>query len=589
MAKKITFQVDTRLAKLLSENYRSTEKAAKELVDNAWDADASKVEISLPDPVSKKPIVVKDNGSGMTEEELLNEYLLIARDRRTRRGELTSGEKRRVKGRKGIGKFAGLMIADSMTLETKTRGKMCKFTISTKDLEKAANIEKLPIDLSITDLKSIRSHGTKITLSHLVQGLSFPLPDKMRQLLLQEYGREEGFEIYVNGKLLGVDDISGSYTDYSADLPSVGIVKLKFTVSNQKGKLKKPGISIRVGGKTIGEPHFFGLADAEDFPAKLLNKIYGEIEVDGLIDHVTADWGALIENSELFNKVVEHVQPIIRNKVRDEYSKEISIAQSRFKQKIKERLSRLPEYKRQYADRAIRSVLQKYYGEPEEKIEPMVTVLLDALERTEYRTILDFLHQAKHSEVAMLAETLAEFGMSELVIIGEQARTRLEFLDRFEELCKNKDTDESVVHKSLEKNLWVFGPEYSVFSSNITLKRQVEEYLGRKYTGKRASKRPDLMLSKNHADQYLLVEFKRPSHSLAHKDYTQATTYRNDFVQFTDSEIRINLIGGKRGKSLPPLKNREPNTDIVIIDELLSNARNQLNWLLVELGGERHA
>lgn len=58
------------LAKLLSENYRSTEKAAKELIDNAWDADASKVEIDLPDPVSNKPIIIKDNGSGMTEEEL---------------------------------------------------------------------------------------------------------------------------------------------------------------------------------------------------------------------------------------------------------------------------------------------------------------------------------------------------------------------------------------------------------------------------------------------------------------------------------------------------------------------------------------
>lgn len=33
-----SFKVDTRLAILLSENYRSPEKALKELVDNAWDA-----------------------------------------------------------------------------------------------------------------------------------------------------------------------------------------------------------------------------------------------------------------------------------------------------------------------------------------------------------------------------------------------------------------------------------------------------------------------------------------------------------------------------------------------------------------------
>ena len=37
---KANFKVDTRLTSLLGENYRSTEVALKELIDNAWDADA---------------------------------------------------------------------------------------------------------------------------------------------------------------------------------------------------------------------------------------------------------------------------------------------------------------------------------------------------------------------------------------------------------------------------------------------------------------------------------------------------------------------------------------------------------------------
>jgi HSP90 family molecular chaperone len=107
--KKIAFQVDTRLAKLLSENYRSTERALKELIDNAWDADAPSVNVFLPEPMTDSPITVHDSGSGMTEQELLREYLFIASDRRKRRGELTAVKKRKVKGKKGIGKFAGLM------------------------------------------------------------------------------------------------------------------------------------------------------------------------------------------------------------------------------------------------------------------------------------------------------------------------------------------------------------------------------------------------------------------------------------------------------------------------------------------------
>jgi len=82
---------------------------------------------------------------------------------------------------------------------------------------------------------------------------------------------------------------------------------------------------------------------------------------------------------------------------------------------------------------------------------------LTALERTDYRTVLDYIHEAKHSDISRLAEVLAEFGLAEIAIIGEQARSRLEFLDRLEQLCKEKDTDEMLIYSSLEKNLWIFG------------------------------------------------------------------------------------------------------------------------------------
>src|SRR5690606_38566362 len=72
------FKVDPRLATLLGEGYRSSEHALKELVDNAWDADAAHVSITLPAPMSADPIVIVDDGSGMTEAEVRGEYLVVA-------------------------------------------------------------------------------------------------------------------------------------------------------------------------------------------------------------------------------------------------------------------------------------------------------------------------------------------------------------------------------------------------------------------------------------------------------------------------------------------------------------------------------
>ena len=47
-----SFKVDRRIAEILGESYRSSEQAFKELVDNAWDADATKIEIALPEPMT---------------------------------------------------------------------------------------------------------------------------------------------------------------------------------------------------------------------------------------------------------------------------------------------------------------------------------------------------------------------------------------------------------------------------------------------------------------------------------------------------------------------------------------------------------
>src|SRR5258708_4412934 len=143
MARGANFKVDPKLAHLLGEGYRSTEQAIKELVDNAWDAEAGSVWITLPATMTSDPIEVRDDGSGMTEPEVRNEYLKIASDRRSRKGDRTPNMHRIVKGRKGIGKFAGLMVANIMEVETATRGKLTRLSIAKQTLEDAANSRDL--------------------------------------------------------------------------------------------------------------------------------------------------------------------------------------------------------------------------------------------------------------------------------------------------------------------------------------------------------------------------------------------------------------------------------------------------------------
>lgn len=91
-----------------------------ELVANAYDADATQVSIDAPMDVflAKKvgktikdlkfEIVVKDNGHGMTPNEINDFYLMVGAERRKdpKRGDKSRKYKRRVMGRKGVGKLA---------------------------------------------------------------------------------------------------------------------------------------------------------------------------------------------------------------------------------------------------------------------------------------------------------------------------------------------------------------------------------------------------------------------------------------------------------------------------------------------------
>lgn len=574
-----SFKIDTRLAYLLSENYRSPEKALKELIDNAWDAEALRVVITIPEPLSGEAIVVEDDGSGMTLNELQNEYLNVARNRRQRTGDYTPTLRRKVKGRKGIGKFSGLMFAASMKLETWTRGRRSTFDLDKHLLESHEGLPEMPLEIIQSAIDPV-SHGTRVSLTELNQSLRFPDEQRLKQVLIADYGREEGFSIVINGKPLDVDDLQGEYKEEYIQLKSGG-AKFRCTISDQKRKLRQPGITVRVDGKVVGDPGFFGLDKVDDIPRKLLDKCYGEIEIAGCSDDVTADWGAIIEGSKTEQELTAVIQPILREQLKSVYGQEMHLAQARLRKKARERISKLPENRREFADQAIKKILDRFYQEPEDKLEPIVNVLLDALERSDYRVVLEHINDARDSEVNRFAEALEEFGLVELALVAEQASSRLRFLDYVEDICAKKETLEIHVHKAIEKNLWLYGAEYSLFSSNITLKRQVESYLDRKYVGDRADKRPDLFLTENLNGERLLIEFKRPSHALKFDDYQQATAYRNDFHQNgIDKQINVILIGGSLGNDLPIQERREPNVQIMTFSDLISVARRQYQWLL---------
>ncbi|WP_310571507.1 ATP-binding protein [Gemmatimonas sp.] len=596
------FRVDPRLAALLGEGYRSSEHALKELIDNAWDADAGAVRVTVPGPVSGDPVIIADDGTGMTEAEVRQDYLAIARSRESRKGKRTLERHRLVKGRKGIGKFAGLMVADVMTVETRCRGVCTRLVIRKEDLLGAsgASLVGAPlasssgptaptemadlegIDLPIeTSACSPNERGTTVTLTGLSQAFDPPSPDRFRPLLMLEYGRQSDFAITVNGESVGVEDIPGAPFKHEEELPGVGLVRLQFTVSEGRKPLRQSGIAVRAAGKTIGKPLTFGLDDDAEIPPKLLKKVYGELDADGLADSVTADWGDIVE-TRAYSLVRGWASDHLKNALLTVFANEMQLARGRLSQQIRRQLAALPEHAREFAERGLRKVLTTFWDENPERIDAIAGVALDAMLHGEYYAVVQAVDAARTADVATFAAALAEFGLADMAHMGEQARQRLAFLDGLDALIANPATREQEMHTALEHNLWVLGAQYAVLASNRTLRRVVEAISGRGYGGARGRERPDLLLLGSVSGSHVLIEFKRPSLDITRHHEAQATIYRDELIATLTGGIDILVIGRawERGSDRTYVP---PGLTVLSYAQVISRARAELDWLLRQL------
>jgi hypothetical protein len=112
--------------------YDKVSAVIAELVANSYDADATEVEIKAPmdellavknqgQLMDKGYVIeVNDNGIGMTPEEVNEFYLVVGKERRAdpKRGDVSKKYKRKVMGRKGVGKIAPFGVCQQIEVLT---------------------------------------------------------------------------------------------------------------------------------------------------------------------------------------------------------------------------------------------------------------------------------------------------------------------------------------------------------------------------------------------------------------------------------------------------------------------------------------
>ena len=114
--------------------YSSFPPVIAELISNSYDADAENVEIKIN--YDEQVVTVTDDGTGMNHDELNQNFLVIGRNRRKAEGTgVSKVKKRKVTGKKGLGKLAVFGIAKTIEVYSIKDGVKNAFSINYDEMK----------------------------------------------------------------------------------------------------------------------------------------------------------------------------------------------------------------------------------------------------------------------------------------------------------------------------------------------------------------------------------------------------------------------------------------------------------------------
>jgi signal transduction histidine kinase/anti-sigma regulatory factor (Ser/Thr protein kinase) len=169
----VRFSVDAGIINRLGkELVGKQETAVSELIKNAYDADATEVNLIFENAWNKGGILtIEDNGHGMNREQLVNGFMRLSSSDKIH-NPVSEKYKRQKAGRKGIGRFATQRLGDKLIIITQTAQlpEGLKVIVNWNDF--ATDKDLLTISNSIEFVPKTKESGTTLVIEGLREGWS---------------------------------------------------------------------------------------------------------------------------------------------------------------------------------------------------------------------------------------------------------------------------------------------------------------------------------------------------------------------------------------------------------------------------------
>lgn len=496
---KYKMTVDLNVLEHLGINlYSNIAAVLTEVVANAWDADATNVEIQVAD--NNQSITITDNGLGMTIQDMNEKYLRVGYRRREEDAEYGSvtPRGRPVMGRKGLGKLSLFSIAEEVEVQSIKDDQQHGLLMKTKDITKAfeaGSNEYNPEPIASANLSV--TQGTKIILRQLKRerlGVGIQALQKRLSRRFSILGEKYDFNVKINDTSLSHKNrgdlptcqfiwTAGEFEPDAASIPKVvekGSLPCRLEIWDENWKVKgwigtarKPAqlddeeagnlnsIVVFSRGRLFQENILDELNDGRLYTKYLT----GQLEADFLDDNqdpdiATSDRQRIQQGDERYRQVIVYVKRLL-TQVEKEWGKwradhEVAAAKKEHPA-LSTWLDNLPSGHRSSAAKLVAKIYSLPVDDDCDRKDLLRHSIL-AFERMKIRGSENELAQ-EIDNIPKLISLLADKDALEASLYRDIIRSRLEAVRAFQNLIED-DAKEAALQKYLFNHLWLLDPAW---------------------------------------------------------------------------------------------------------------------------------
>ena len=524
--------------------------ALTELVANAWDAGASRVDLQLPREIDGTLTIV-DDGHGMSPEQFKRRWMTLGYDRVKHQGAdvefpaARPARPRKAYGRNGVGRHGLLCFADEYQVETWRDGVLATFVVGTES-------GPSPFVLRSESLSRQQGSGTRLFVR---VERKLPNPQEVLTVLAVRFIHDPEFEVRVNGELRTFAEIEGRVSEAILTLSesrTATVIVIDSTRLNHSSLHQ--GIAFWVQKRLVGTPSWtIGQVASFDGRTRFARRYKVIVDTQGFENNVEQDWAGFQATEavrELYLRTASHIEKMA-HELAAEFVEESSV-DALSSHRIE--LATLGQGARLDVAEFAKSVAQSHPTISPEFLSTAVKAVINLEKSRSGAALLQKLAFLKPDDVAGLDQLLAEWTIKDALRVLDEIDSRISVIETIRRIADDPATDElHTLHPLVLRSRWLFGPEFESeeFCSNVTLQTVAKELFGKADAQFISEKnRPDIVIlpdkttcqitgieSFEMADpiltrmqQVLLIELKKGGFELTRKEVNQADGYVQDIA-----------------------------------------------------------